>query len=131
MPGPSALVVALIVPFVESLAGTTLPLEGGACAALSAPATLSRVPFWPRPQPPRPAMVAAVIAAVKSRIRIGISCAEGFLNDRVERRVCAAAADLERVRQGSAKALYGRIGICQFCHTVPREAPKRSRVLSR
>jgi hypothetical protein len=77
MPGPSALVVALIVPFVESLAGTTLPLEAVACAALSALATLSRVPFWPRPQP-APSIAATATAAAEYRIRMGLSCAGGF-----------------------------------------------------
>src|ERR687889_634673 len=92
MPGRSAFVVALMAPFVASLAGAaTLPLEAVACAALSELATLSRAPFWLRPQP-TPTIVAAAIAAVKNRIRMGISCAEGFRNNwRPERRVCAVA----------------------------------------
>src|SRR5689334_12781373 len=76
MPGPSAGVVALIAPLVVSLAGATLPLAAVACAALSVPALLSRVPFWP-PQP-RPTIVAAAIAAVENRIRMGLSCAGDF-----------------------------------------------------
>src|SRR5689334_3157728 len=93
MPGPSAGVVALMAPLVVSLAGAaTLPLEAVACAALSALAMLSRAPFWLCPPQPTPVIVAAVIAAVRNRIRIGISFAGGFRNNpESERRVCAAA----------------------------------------
>src|SRR5579872_3571584 len=103
MPGPMAFVVALMAPWVVSLAGTTLPLAV-AVAALSRVATVSFA-VLPCPQP-APMNVAMASAAVENRRRISRSRCRGSRKHRPERRVCAGARLTDQYRGGALAGFF-------------------------